>query len=137
MNKRRIRGGGGLSATDFEQITTNIQKTQDDNGNPIKLFDRVNAFVDATQHIKACSTIFSKKKDNCGMNKFTTYGHRSDLGHKLIDEVGDVKTYIHVQLKMQTETWTKLALEKRGKYEKGNDNDDAASTLDTAGFSTD
>ncbi len=120
VNKRRIRGGGKLSKDAFEQITTDIQKTQDNNGNPIPINDRVNAFIEATQHIEACDSMFSRKTDvKCGQNKFATYGHRWELGKELIEELGPVKRNNRVLLIAKNEEWGELAQKKWNKLEKG------------------
>ena len=118
VNKRKIRGGGKLSEMDFMKITNDITNNLDSEGNQFENINaKINAFIDATQHIEACNSMFSSKINvNCDKNKFTYYTKRALLGTKLQEELGDVKRNIRVQLITKTEEWDKLAKEK---YQKG------------------
>jgi len=113
VNNHKISGGGTIKQKLFEKITTDIYDLS-----PIN--DRVNAFIEATQHIEACDSIFSPETDvKCGKNKYVAYGRRALLGKKLIKELGDVNTNNSVQLIEKTEEWGKLSQNKWKKLEKG------------------
>jgi len=109
VNKRKIRGGlfeKKLSQDDFHKITQNIEDSNESTS------DKVDAYINAKEHITACGT----NKD-CEIDKYVAYGHRTLLGRSLqeSDDYNDVSGDKKEALEKQINVWGEKYKEKRRK----------------------
>lgn len=113
VHKRRIRGGfGGISVTDFVQITEDISNSKD------LLSKRIDEYIAATKHVD----LSCKTDTACNLNKVSYYGNRALLGKSLQKDPDykDVSDEQQKALELQTNEWGRLAIEKKKKVEYAN-----------------